>query len=313
MLRARPDGSAIYLRDVARVELGQSGYAFFGEINGRPAVNVALYQASDANALQVGAAVNALLEEVSAGFPAGMSYQINYDTTRYVSTAVTQVLVSLGMAVALVILITYIFLGSLRATLVPAVTIPVSLVSSLAVLFLLDMSINTMTLFALILAIGIVVDDAILVIENCDRHLREDPALAPREAALITMREVSGAIIATTLVLLAVFVPVAALPGITGEMYRQFGVTILRGGGVFLTQCAHPESGALRPAVAPGRAARRRLVPCLPGFFRPRHRWLQSRCGLGAAQAGRGRADFPAVDGRPCPRCAQYSDRAGTR
>ena len=226
VLRARPDGSAIYLRDVARVELGQSGYAFFGEINGRPAVNVALYQASDANALQVGAAVNALLEEVSAGFPAGMSYQINYDTTRYVSTAVTQVLVSLGMAVALVILITYIFLGSLRATLVPAVTIPVSLVSSLAVLFLLDMSINTMTLFALILAIGIVVDDAILVIENCDRHLREDPALAPREAALITMREVSGAIIATTLVLLAVFVPVAALPGITGEMYRQFGVTI---------------------------------------------------------------------------------------
>ena len=226
VLRARPDGSAIYLRDVARVELGQSGYAFFGEINGRPAVNVALYQASDANALQVGAAVNALLEEVSAGFPAGMSYQINYDTTRYVSTAVTQVLVSLAMAVALVILITYIFLGSLRATLVPAVTIPVSLVSSLAVLFLLDMSINTMTLFALILAIGIVVDDAILVIENCDRHLREDPALAPREAALITMREVSGAIIATTLVLLAVFVPVAALPGITGEMYRQFGVTI---------------------------------------------------------------------------------------
>ncbi len=226
VLRARPDGSATYLRDVARVELGQSGYAFFGEINGRPAVNVALYQATDANALQVGAAVDALLAEVSAGFPQGMSYQVNYDTTRYVSTAVSQVLVSLGMAVVLVILITYIFLGSLRATLVPAVTIPVSLVSSLAVLFLLDMSINTMTLFALILAIGIVVDDAILVIENCDRHLREDPALAPREAALVTMREVSGAIIATTLVLLAVFVPVATLPGITGEMYRQFGVTI---------------------------------------------------------------------------------------
>ncbi|MEQ9465161.1 MAG: multidrug efflux RND transporter permease subunit [Haliea sp.] len=226
VLRARPDGSAIYLRDVARIELGQSGYAFFGEINGRPAVNVALYQASDANALQVGAAVNALLTEVAEGFPQGMTYQINYDTTRYVSTAVSQVLLSLAMAVALVILITYIFLGSLRATLIPAVTIPVSLVSSLAVLLLLDMSINTMTLFALILAIGIVVDDAILVIENCDRHLRADPALAPRQAALVTMREVSGAIIATTLVLLAVFVPVATLPGITGEMYRQFGVTI---------------------------------------------------------------------------------------
>ena len=189
-------------------------------------MNIALYQASDANALEVGAAVDALVAEQAQAFPAGMAYQINYDTTRYVATAVFQVLQSLVIAVLLVVLITFIFLGSLRATLVPAVTIPVSLVSSLAVLFLLDMSINTMTLFALILAIGVVVDDAILVIENCDRHLREDPDLHPRDAALLTMQEVGGAIIATTLVLLAVFLPVAALPGITGEMYRQFGVTI---------------------------------------------------------------------------------------
>lgn len=226
VLRARPDGSAIYLRDVARVELGQSSYGFYGEISGRPAVNVALYQASDANALEVGNAVDALVADLAQAFPAGMAYQINYDTTRYVSTAVSQVVQSLLVAVLLVVLITFLFLGSLRATLVPAVTIPVSLVSSLAVLFLLGMSINTMTLFALILAIGVVVDDAILVIENCDRHLRADPELHPRDAALQTMREVGGAIIATTLVLLAVFLPVAALPGITGEMYRQFGVTI---------------------------------------------------------------------------------------
>ena len=226
VLRARPDGSAIYLRDVARVELGQSSYGFYGEISGRPAVNVALYQASDANALEVGNSVDALVADLAQAFPAGMAYQINYDTTRYVSTAVSQVVQSLLVAVLLVVLITFLFLGSLRATLVPAVTIPVSLVSSLAVLFLLGMSINTMTLFALILAIGVVVDDAILVIENCDRHLRADPELHPRDAALQTMREVGGAIIATTLVLLAVFLPVAALPGITGEMYRQFGVTI---------------------------------------------------------------------------------------
>ncbi|HBM85055.1 MAG TPA: hydrophobe/amphiphile efflux-1 family RND transporter, partial [Halieaceae bacterium] len=194
VLRARPDGSAIYLRDVARVELGQSSYGFYGEISGRPAVNVALYQASDANALEVGNAVDALVADLAQAFPAGMAYQINYDTTRYVSTAVSQVVQSLLVAVLLVVLITFLFLGSLRATLVPAVTIPVSLVSSLAVLFLLGMSINTMTLFALILAIGVVVDDAILVIENCDRHLRADPELHPRDAALQTMREVGGAI-----------------------------------------------------------------------------------------------------------------------
>ena len=159
-------------------------------------------------------------------FPEGLEYVNSYDTTRYVSTAVNQVLRSLFEAVVLVIAITYLFLGNWRATLVPTVAIPVSLVATFSVLQLLGMSINTVTLFGLILAIGIVVDDAILVIENCDRHMREDPAMSSRDAALITMREVGGAIISTTLVLLAVFVPVALLPGITGEMYRQFAVTI---------------------------------------------------------------------------------------
>ena len=226
VLRARADGSAIYLRDVARVELGQADYNFFGETNGTPAVNMSLYLLADANALAAGEAVNALVAELSKDFPEGMSYVISYDTTRYVSTAVNQVVVSLFQAVALVIAITFMFLGNWRATLVPTVAIPVSLIATFAVLLAMEMSINTITLFGLILAIGIVVDDAILVIENCDRHLRDDPTMSPKDAALVTMQEVGGAVIATTLVLLAVFIPVAMLPGITGQMYRQFAVTI---------------------------------------------------------------------------------------
>ncbi|MEH6515913.1 MAG: multidrug efflux RND transporter permease subunit [Halioglobus sp.] len=226
VLRARSDGSAIYLRDVARVELGQADYNFYGETNGTPAVNLSLYLLADANSLASGAAVDAMLEELSRNFPAGMDYVIGYDTTRYVSAAVQQVVISLFQAVALVIAITFLFLGNWRATLVPTVAIPVSLISTFAVLMALDMSINTVTLFAMILAIGIVVDDAILVIENCDRHLREDPTMSAKDAALLTMQEVGGAVVATTLVLLAVFIPVAMLPGITGEMYRQFAITI---------------------------------------------------------------------------------------
>lgn len=226
VLRARDDGSAIYLRDVARVELGQSDYNFYGETNGKPAVNLALYQMADANSLAVGEDVDALVAQMSGGFPEGLDYVIGYDTTRYVATAVRQVVVSLFQAVALVVIVTFIFLGNWRAALVPTVAIPVSLIATFAVLMAAGMTINTVTLFGLILAIGIVVDDAILVIENCDRHLREDPDLTPREAALLTMNEVGGAIIATTLVLLAVFIPVAMLPGITGVMYRQFAVTI---------------------------------------------------------------------------------------
>jgi len=226
ILRAHPDGSAIYLRDVARVELGQSNYGVVGQANGLPAVNLVVFQQANANALQVGRAVDDLLARASGDFPRGMEYVINHDTTRYMKTAVRQVMLSLFAAVVLVIAVTYVFLGNWRAALVPTLAIPVSLVSSFVVLLLTGMSINTVTLFGLILAIGIVVDDAILVVENCERHLREDPDLSPVSAAEITMREVSGAIVATTLVLLAVFAPVALMPGITGVMYRQFAVTI---------------------------------------------------------------------------------------
>lgn len=226
VLRGNPDGSAVYLRDIARVELGQAGYGFFGEIDGLPAVNLALYTLPDANALDSGRRVNAMVEELSGYFPEGLEYKVGYDTTRYVSTAVQQVVISLIQAVALVIAITFLFLGSWRSALVPSIAIPVSLIATFGVLLMLDMSINTVTLFGLILAIGIVVDDAILVVENCDRHLRENPQMGPVEAARVTMGEVGAPIISTTLVLLAVFIPVALLPGITGQMYRQFSVTI---------------------------------------------------------------------------------------
>jgi HAE1 family hydrophobic/amphiphilic exporter-1 len=226
VLRANPDGSALYLRDIARVELGQSDYAFSGTFNNNAAVNLAFYTQPDANALAAGHAVDAELARLSEFFPEGLEYSVSYDTTRYVSTAIRQVTESLFEAIALVILVTFIFLGNWRTTLVPAIAIPVSLVATFAVMQVMGMSVNTVTLFGLILAIGIVVDDGILVVENCDRHLRDSPDMTPREAASITMREVGGAVIATTLVLLAVFVPVAMLPGITGVMYRQFAVTI---------------------------------------------------------------------------------------
>lgn len=226
VMRANTNSSIVYLRDIARIELGQASYGTYGKYNGKPAVNIALYTLPDANALETGDAVKAELKKLSQSFPKGMEYNLGYDTTRYISTSVKQVVISLAMAVVLVILITYVFLGNVRSTLIPAIAIPVSLIATFAVLLAIGMSINTVTLFALILAIGIVVDDGILVIENTDRLLAENPHLSAKDASLETMREVSGAIISTTLVLLAVFAPVALLPGITGVIYRQFAVTI---------------------------------------------------------------------------------------
>jgi HAE1 family hydrophobic/amphiphilic exporter-1 len=226
ILRANRNSAAIFLRDVARVELGQSDYGVYGESNGYPAVSMAIYLTANGNAVETGALLDERLGQLSKAFPQGLQVRSGFDMPRYVQSAIWQVVQSLGIALVLVIVITYIFLGSLRATFIPAVAIPVSLLATMTVLLAMDMSINTVTLFGLILAIGIVVDDAILVIENCDRHLHETPDMSPLEAALITMKEVSGAIISTTLVLLAVFVPVALLPGVTGKIYQEFAVTI---------------------------------------------------------------------------------------
>ena len=226
VLRVSEGGAIVRLKDVATIEIGQLDYKVSGSYKNHPATVMALYLLPGANSLITGGEVKNALKEMKKAFPAGLDYDIGYDTTRYVDVSIQQVTTSLFQAVALVILITFIFLGDWRPTLVPTVAIPVSLIGTFAVLLMADMTINTVTLFGLILAIGIVVDDAILVVENTDRHLREDPSMTTKEAVTKTMEEVSGPIVATTLVLLAVFVPVAMLPGITGVMYNQFAVTI---------------------------------------------------------------------------------------
>jgi len=226
VVRSNNDGSRILMSDVARVELGQASYAVQGDVDGKPAINIALYLAPGANALEAEELVIEQMENIAKSFPAGLSWQSSYNTTKYVRVSIAQVVEALFQAVALVILVSFLFLGSLRATLVPTVAIPVSLIGTFAVLSVMGMSINTVTLFGLILAIGIVVDDAILVIENVERHLNETEGISTIEATTKAMQEVTGPVIATTLVLLAVFVPVTLLPGITGEMYKQIGVTI---------------------------------------------------------------------------------------
>lgn len=226
ILRVSDQGAAVRLKDVARVELGQLDYKVKANLGGKPATVMAVYLAPGANALVTGQAVKDQLKKLYATFPDGLEYQVGYDTTRYVEVSIAQVTSSLLQAVGLVVLITFVFLGNWRPTLVPTVAIPVSLIGTFAIMLMMDMTINTVTLFGLILAIGIVVDDAILVVENTDRILQENPGISTRDAVIRTMEEVSGPIVATTLVLLAVFVPVALLPGITGVMYNQFAVTI---------------------------------------------------------------------------------------
>ncbi|MDO6541832.1 efflux RND transporter permease subunit [Photobacterium sanguinicancri] len=226
VLRANSDGSVVYLKDVARVELGKKFYDGNGMFRGKPASIVTLSLQSDANALESGKAVMDLLDSMKGNMPESMAYETSYDTTLFVAESIKGVVVTLIQAIILVIAVTYMFLGSMRATLIPVVAIPVSLIGTFAVMLMAGFTINTVTLFGLILAIGIVVDDAILVIENVDTNMKNDPNLTPRQATLIAMKEVTGPIITSTLVLLAVFIPVAMLPGITGIMYRQFALTI---------------------------------------------------------------------------------------
>ncbi len=224
IVRADEAGSVVRLGDIARVELGAQTYETISKLDGVPAATIAVYQQVGANALETARQVHDVLEAAAAGFPKDLTYRVSYDATRFVEASIIEVLVTLVTAVFLVVLVVYLFLQDWRATLVPTATIPVSLIGTIAVLSVLGFSINTITLFGLILAIGIVVDDAIVVIENVQRLL--DEGRAPRDATIETMRQVTGPIVATTLVLLAVFVPVAFLPGITGQLYQQFAVTL---------------------------------------------------------------------------------------
>ncbi|QFR42794.1 efflux RND transporter permease subunit [Sulfurimonas xiamenensis] len=225
VIRANEDGSALKLKDVATIELGSQSYDMKNKLNNAPAVPVAVFLQSGANAIETAKEVRETIAAISESFVEDVEYVIPYDITDFVEISIQEVIKTFIEAIILVILIIYLFLQNWRATLIPILAVPVSIVGAFAGMYMLGFSINLLTLFGLVLAIGIVVDDAIIVIENVERHIKE--GLSPLDASLKAMKEVSGALVAIVLVLSAVFIPVAFLGGLSGEMYRQFAVTIV--------------------------------------------------------------------------------------
>ena len=225
VIRASGPGGVLRLKDVARIELGAYSYDQSVTLDGNPTIAMGVFLQTGANALQVADLVKAKMAELSTKFPEGMGYVIPFDTTLFVSASIDEVIKTLIEAVILVIAVVYIFLQSWRATLIPMVAVPISLIGTFAGLWLFGFSINTLTLFAMVLAIGIVVDDAIVVLENVER-LMDEEKLSPHDAAVKAMQEVSGALVAIVLVLCSVFIPVAFLGGIAGQLYKQFAVTV---------------------------------------------------------------------------------------
>jgi hydrophobe/amphiphile efflux-1 (HAE1) family protein len=213
------------VRDIGKVELAAKSYNHQSALNGTPAATIAVYRSTGANAIDTMRSVRAELKKLKKRMPPDVQYQVILDTTKYISAAIDEIIITLGLTSLLVILVVFVFLQDWRATLIPAITIPVSLIGTFAVLLALGYNANTISLFALIMAIGLVVDDAIVVVENVHRVM-QDEGLGPKDAAIRAMGQVTGPIIATTLVLFAVFVPVGFMPGITGQLYRQFAVTM---------------------------------------------------------------------------------------
>jgi len=227
VIKYKKDGSLVYLRDVSRIELGAEKYDWNAILNQKPTGLVGIYQLAGSNALEIRAAVGKVMERVEKRFPEGISYSIPYDTTKYVDVAIDNVVMNLFIAILLVIAIIYIFLQSWRPTVIAAVAIPVSLIGAFAAMYIAPgFSINFLTIFGLILAIGIVVDDVILVVENVEVIMYREPELTMPQVVKKSMIELIGPIISTTLVLVAVFIPVSMVPGITGSLYQQFALTI---------------------------------------------------------------------------------------
>lgn len=224
IVRSNPDGSTIKVSDIAKVELAAETYDYMGRVDLQPVAVIQVIQLADANAVELAENCNKKMEELSKGFPEGIAYEVFRDSTDYIKESLNEVIKAIILAIFLVIMVVYLFLGDVRASFIPFVAIPVSLIGTIAIFAVVGFSINTLTLFGFVLAVGTVVDDAIVVIENVQRHI--EAGLSPRDAAVISMDEVSGAVLATSLVLMAVFVPVAFIPGITGKMYQQFAVTI---------------------------------------------------------------------------------------
>ena len=225
IIRTAEQGGLVYLKDVARIEIGEESYHASSKFNNAPNVAIAINQLAGANALDAMAAVKTEIERLSKSFPEDMEYIVGYDSTDYIRASIEEVVFTLVLTFALVIFVCYIFLQDWRATLVPSLTIPVSIFATFAVMLALGYSINMLTLFGLVLAIGLVVDDAIVVVERV-LYLMETEKLSPKEATIKAMEQVSSAVIATTLVLLAIFIPVAFMGGITGRIYQQFAITI---------------------------------------------------------------------------------------
>jgi HAE1 family hydrophobic/amphiphilic exporter-1/multidrug efflux pump len=225
VIRASGPRGVLYLKDVARIELGAQSYNVRTTLNGQPGTGIPIFLQNGANALDTANAIKAKMDELKQRFPEGMDYVVPYDTSLFVKASIWEVIKTLGEAMVLILLVVYLFLQSWRATLIPIIAVPISLVGTFAGLWVFGFSINTLTLFAMVLSIGTVVDDAIIVLENIER-LMEEEKLSPIKAAIKAMEQVSGAIVAIVLVLCAVFVPVAFLGGIAGELYRQFAVTV---------------------------------------------------------------------------------------
>ncbi len=225
VIRTGEDGRVLRVKDVAEVELGAQTYVLGSSLNGQESATIAVYQIPGENAIKVVEGVKTKMEELKAGFPEGLDYTIIYDNTVVIQASIDEVVETLMITLVLVILTVFIFLQNFRATIIPSLTIPVSLIGTFAALSALGYSINQFTLFGLVLVIGIVVDDAIVVVENCTRLIDEE-GLSPKEAALQAMTEISGPVIATTLVLLSVFIPTTFMAGITGTLFKQFAVTI---------------------------------------------------------------------------------------
>jgi multidrug efflux pump len=224
IIRTGADGQVTWLRDIARIELGASDYALRSLLNNKPAVGIGVFQAPGSNALEIADNVRATMEDIKTTMPEGVDYNIVYDTTQFVRASIDAVIHTLFEAIALVVLVVIVFLQTWRASIIPLLAVPVSIIGTFAVMFLLGFSINALTLFGLVLAIGIVVDDAIVVVENVERNIEE--GLSPRQASYKAMTEVSGPIIAIALVLVAVFVPLAFITGLSGQFYKQFALTI---------------------------------------------------------------------------------------
>jgi hydrophobe/amphiphile efflux-1 (HAE1) family protein len=226
VVRANPDGSFVRIRDIGRVELGARTSDSVGRFNGGPGALIAIFQSPGANALATAEGVLEVVEQAQRSFPPGVAYKVTYDSTLFVKQSIEAVVHTLVEAFVLVVIVVFLFLGNLRATLIPVIAVPVSLIGTFAVMLAMGFSLNMVSLLALVLAIGIVVDDAIVVVEAVEAKLEEHPELSPAEATKAAMREITAPIIAITLVLLSVFVPVAFIPGISGQLYQQFAVAV---------------------------------------------------------------------------------------